>query len=242
MSWGSSRWPSRSAPPRGASPGPQCSDKVTSAPTAAATVSTASTSFGKVLVIASGDYAGCSLYLLTSDQLHSLTGVHFACSDDPNAIQQPCDTFLWPALLTKGAPIAGPGVNPKLLGTVTRDDLPGLPPVQQVTYGGMPLYRFFLDEDPGETSGADLFDPVTSPTGIWYLVEPTPGQSRTRASSLPARDSSDRTLRAGGDRAVGRNGPRLRLPARGNVPGLHVEPRPWTREGPGRDGSRPTLR
>ena len=87
-------------------------------------------------------------------------------SDGFNVLEAPCDTVLWPALLTDGAPIAGPGVNPKLLGTVTRDDLPGLPPVQQVTYGGMPLYRFFLDEDPGETSGADLFDPVTSPTGI----------------------------------------------------------------------------
>src|SRR6516225_9535581 len=102
-----------------------CSDDVTSAPTGPATVSAAwTTSFGKVLVVGSGDYAGCSLYLLTSDQLRALTGVHFACSDDPNAIGQPCDTFLWPALLTKGAPVAGPGVNPKLLGTVTRDDLP----------------------------------------------------------------------------------------------------------------------
>jgi predicted lipoprotein with Yx(FWY)xxD motif len=163
-------------------------------------VSTASTSFGKVLVIGSGDYAGCSLYLLTSDQLHALTGVHFACSDDPNAIQQPCDTFLWPALLTKGAPIAGPGVNPKLLGTVTRDDLPGLPPVQQVTYGGMPLYRFFLDETPGETSGADLFDPVTSPTGIWYLVDPArgnpaPGQAHFQLETAPiARSGPDETV------------------------------------------------
>jgi predicted lipoprotein with Yx(FWY)xxD motif len=184
----------------GASPGPQCSDTLTSAPTGAATVSTASTSFGKVLVIGSGDYAGCSLYLLTSDQLHALTGVHFACSDDPNAIQQPCDTFLWPALLTKGAPIAGPGVNPKLLGTVTRDDLPGLPPVQQVTYGGMPLYRFFLDETPGETSGADLFDPVTSPTGIWYLVDPArgnpaPGQAHFQLETAPiARSGPDETV------------------------------------------------
>jgi predicted lipoprotein with Yx(FWY)xxD motif len=173
---------------------------VTSAPTGAATVSTASTSFGKVLVIGSGDYAGCSLYLLTSDQLRSLTGAHFSCSDDPNAIQQPCDTFLWPALLTKGAPIAGPGVNPKLLGTVTRDDLPGLPPVQQVTYGGMPLYRFFLDEDPGETSGADLFDPVTSPTGIWYLVEPSrgnpaPGQAHFQLETAPiARSGPEETV------------------------------------------------
>lgn len=154
---------------------PSCADQLTSAPTGPATVSTASTAFGNVLVVGSGPYAGCSLYLLTSDQLHSLAGTHFACSDDQNAIGQPCDTFLWPALLTEGAPIAGPGVNPRLLGTVTRNDVPGLGSVQQVTYAGQPLYRFFLDETPGETSGADLFDPVTSPTGIWYLVDPSSG-------------------------------------------------------------------
>jgi predicted lipoprotein with Yx(FWY)xxD motif len=179
---------------------PSCADTLTSAPTGPATVSTASTSFGKVLVVGSGAYTGCSLYLLTSDQLHALTGVHFACSDDPNAIGQPCDTFLWPALLTKGAPIAGAGVKSKLLGTVTRDDLPGLPAVQQVTYKGMPLYRFFLDEDPGETSGANLFDPVTSPTGIWYLVDPAhgspaPGQAQLRLETAPiARSGPDETV------------------------------------------------
>jgi predicted lipoprotein with Yx(FWY)xxD motif len=155
---------------------PSCADQLTSAPTGPATVSTATRAqFGNVLVVGSGDYAGCSLYLLTSDQLHSLTGSHYACSNNFNAIGQACDTFLWPALLTDGAPIAGPGVNPKLLGTVTRTDLPGLPAVQQVTYAGQPLYRFFLDEGVGETDGADLFDPVTSPTGTWYLVDPTRG-------------------------------------------------------------------
>src|ERR1700757_1012872 len=58
---------------------PSCADAGTSAPTGPATVSTASTtSFGKVLVVGSGAYAGCSLYLLTSDQLHTLTGAHYA--------------------------------------------------------------------------------------------------------------------------------------------------------------------
>ena len=125
-----------------------------------------------MLVVGSGDYAGCSLYLLTSDQLNTLAGSNFACGDvrDP---ERGLRHVLWPALLTNGAPIAGPGVDPKLLGTVSRTDLPGLPAVQQVTYAGQPLYRFFLDEDVGETEGANLFDPVTSPTGIWYLVNPS---------------------------------------------------------------------
>ena len=76
-------------------------------------------------------------------------------------------------------PSPGRGVNPTLLGTVTRTDVPFGGPVQQVTYAGLPLYRFFLDEVPGEREGANLFDPVTSPTGIWYLVDPSKG--------LPAR-------------------------------------------------------
>lgn len=153
-----------------------CADPVTTAPTGPATVSTDTKApFGKVLVIGSGEYDDCSLYLLTSDQLHTLTGSHYACTDTQNAIGQPCDTVLWPALLTKGAPIAGPGVKQNLLGTVTRTDLPGLGAVQQVTYAGQPLYRFFLDESSDEIEGANLFDPVTSPAGIWYLVEPSRG-------------------------------------------------------------------
>jgi predicted lipoprotein with Yx(FWY)xxD motif len=167
-----------------------CADAVTSAPAGPATVSAASSPFGKVLVVGSGAYAGCSLYLLTSDQLHALSGADFACSDNANAIGLPCDTVLWPALLTEGAPIAGPGVNPTLLGTVTRTDLPGLPSVQQVTYAGQPLYRFFLDEVPGESEGANLFDPVTSPPGTWYLVDPSrgrpaPGQAQIQLENAP---------------------------------------------------------
>jgi predicted lipoprotein with Yx(FWY)xxD motif len=67
---------------------------------------------------------------------------------------------------------------------VTRTDLPGLSAGQQVTYAGQPLYRFFLDEVPGETEGANLFDPVTSPAGIWYLVDPTRGHPATGQSQL----------------------------------------------------------
>ena len=162
-----------------------CAAPVTSAPSGPAIVSTASTAFGTVLVEGSAGYAGCSLYILTSDELHTLTSgaEPFACSDGQNVLALGCAAVLWPALLTEGAPIAGPGVNPKLLGTVTRTDvLPGVA-VQQVTYAGLPLYRFFLDPAPGATEGANLFDPVTSPAGIWYLVEPSqgrpaPGQAR----------------------------------------------------------------
>ena len=158
-----------------------CAAPVTVAPTGPATVSAAWSAFGRVLVVGSGENSGCSLYVLTSDQLPTLTPagpvrVHrWHC----NFFGTPCDTVLWPALLTDGAPIAGPGVNPRLLGTVTRTEvLPGTS-VQQVTYGGLPLYQFFLDKAPGQTTGANLFDPVTSPPGVWYLVEPSRGRPAT---------------------------------------------------------------
>ena len=163
-----------------------CAAPVTSAPGSPAIVSVASTSYGTVLVEGSAGYAGCSLYVLTSDELRTLTSgaEQFACSNDQNILGAACDSILWPALLTNGAPIAGPGVNPALLGTVTRTDVLSGESVQQVTYAGLPLYRFFLDETPGETEGANLFDPVTSPTGLWYLVEPSRGRPATGRARL----------------------------------------------------------
>jgi predicted lipoprotein with Yx(FWY)xxD motif len=183
--------PQLSSPVSAQGGSPSCATPVTSAPTARAMVSTVSTSFGTVLIVGSGVNAGCSLYVLTSDRLHSLTFglAAFACGDGPDVIGQPCDSVLWPALLTNGAPIAGPGVSRTLLGTVTRTDVLSGASVQQVTYAGLPLYRFFLDETPGQTDGANLFDPVTSPAGTWYLVEPdrgnpAPGALRMRVETV----------------------------------------------------------
>jgi hypothetical protein len=73
------------------------------------------------------------------------------------------------------------GVNPNLIGMVTRSDVPFGDPVQQVTYAGLPLYRFFLDEVPGGSEGANLFDPVTSP--------PASGTSSTRVGGSRPRAS-----------------------------------------------------
>ncbi|HZQ16522.1 MAG TPA: hypothetical protein VFA82_07080 [Gaiellaceae bacterium] len=130
-----------------------------------------------MLVVGSGAYAGCSLYMLTSDQWHALDpGIGYGCGAG-SPLGPSCDAVLWPALLTDGAPIAGVGVNPTLLGTVTRTDvLAGGTPVQQVTYAGQPLYRFVFDDAPGDFQGADLFDNVVDPVGTWYLVEPSRGR------------------------------------------------------------------
>lgn len=145
-------------------PGTTCATPITSAPTAPATVSAATTpDYQRTLVVGTGPNAGCELYLLTSDQPPA-----YACSGV-------CATTIWPALLTKGAPIAGTGVNPTLLGTVTRTDIVANTSVQQVTYAGSPVYQFFLNKAPGETHGANLFDPATTPAGVWYLLSPGRG-------------------------------------------------------------------
>jgi hypothetical protein len=80
--------------------------------------------------------------------------------------------------------VAGPGVNPTLLGTVTRTDVLTGTTVQQVTYAGHPLYRFFLDSVPGNTAGEGLFDPFVSPPGVWHLVSPPRGRPALPAAAL----------------------------------------------------------
>src|SRR5262245_42823768 len=47
----------------------------------------------------------------------------------------------WPPLLTKGKPVAGPGVKPRLLGTTRRRN-----GTLQVTYNHHPLYYYSADK------------------------------------------------------------------------------------------------
>ena len=75
----------------------------------------------------------------------------------------------WPALTTDQPPVAGPGANPWLLGSVYRSDLG----TYQVTYGGHPLYLF----DPGPNSyfGANFYEtvlPLPPWHTAWYLLSP----------------------------------------------------------------------
>ena len=158
-----------------------CATPVTSAPTGPATVSAVKTVYGQALIVGSGATSGCSLYVLDSDSFQAVSGA-FACTNA--GAPPPCDTTVWPALLTAGSPVAGPGVNPTLLGTVARTDVLTGTTVQQVTYAGHPLYRFFLDSVPGDTAGEGLFDPFVSPPGVWHLVSPPRGRPAIPAAAL----------------------------------------------------------
>jgi predicted lipoprotein with Yx(FWY)xxD motif len=110
----------------------------------AATIATADTDMGTVLV----DQEGFTLYLFTND-----TGSSSTCTADGGC------AATWPAITTNGAPVAGDGVDASLLGTTTRDD-----GTTQVTYAGHPIYRYSGDEAAGDTNGQGV-------GGIWFAVD-----------------------------------------------------------------------
>lgn len=137
----------------------------------ATTIGVRTGAFGAMLDIASGKYAGYTVYLITSDQPPhygctttpiKLFGMPIACAGPSN--DQKAE---WPAVTTTGAPIAGPGVNQKLLGTVTRAGIG-----EQVTYAGHPLYIF--ETSPDQITGEGWDEPSIPPwNGLWYLVSPS---------------------------------------------------------------------
>jgi predicted lipoprotein with Yx(FWY)xxD motif len=100
----------------------------------AATVDTADTDLGTVLV----DGDGATLYLFDSDP------------EDGSSCTDAC-AETWP-------PLAGPAeaagdVDAGLLGTIERPD-----GSTQVTYDGRPLYHYAADEGPGDVNGQGVGD------------------------------------------------------------------------------------
>jgi predicted lipoprotein with Yx(FWY)xxD motif len=69
----------------------------------------------------------------------------------------------WPPLLTSGAPLAGPGVEAKLLGTTKRSD-----GSLQVTYSGHPLYYYSAD-----MPGKIMCQHANMHGGLWLIVKPS---------------------------------------------------------------------
>jgi predicted lipoprotein with Yx(FWY)xxD motif len=97
----------------------------------AATVSTAKTKLGRVIVNGSGR----TLYLFEKDK-HGKSACSGACA------------AYWPPLLTHGKPMAAGGAMRALLGTIKRSN-----GSRQVTYAGHPLYTFIEDTKRGQTKG-----------------------------------------------------------------------------------------
>ena len=70
---------------------------------------------------------------------------------------------VWPPLHAAGPPVAGPGVDPARLATTPMHGAP------HVTYAGWPLYYYFRDRVPGDTTGQH----VTDRWGVWHLLSPS---------------------------------------------------------------------
>jgi predicted lipoprotein with Yx(FWY)xxD motif len=85
-----------------------------------------------------------------------------------------CARF-WDPVLTKGRPIAGPGVKANLLGTTTRKD-----GRVQVTYNGHPLY---FDNMTGESNAAGEIgcQHLNINGGIWLIMKPNGQPNRSNA-------------------------------------------------------------
>jgi predicted lipoprotein with Yx(FWY)xxD motif len=68
----------------------------------------------------------------------------------------------WPPLLTKGAPLAGPGIQARLLGTTKRKN-----GALQVTYNRHPLYYYSADE-----VGKIMCQHANMHGGLWLIIKP----------------------------------------------------------------------
>ena len=74
----------------------------------------------------------------------------------------------WPPLLTRRAPLAGPGVQAKLLGTTKRKN-----GMLQVTYNRHPLYYYEADK-----VGKIMCQHANMHGGLWLIIKPN-GQPNT---------------------------------------------------------------
>jgi predicted lipoprotein with Yx(FWY)xxD motif len=170
--------------------------------------------YGSVLVVDGGELAGFPLYEFSGD-----TRDHFGCETtkaegydlNPDArVQLTCTgpekdlvnevaSDDWPALTTKAAPIAGPGVQQGLLGTVERKGIG-----DQVTYAGHPLYLFDPSSAPFRPLGVqyvETVEPLAPWHGYWYLVnasngDPTAGIANITPATL---SNGSRVLAVTGD-------------------------------------------
>lgn len=115
---------------------------------------------GTVLV----DGQGFTLYMFEPDKQSGQSTCYGNCAS------------AWPPLILPDgvtAGVAGPGVNPSLLGVTKRTD-----GTTQVTYDKWPLYLWVTDSEPGQATGQGL----DNNGGLWYVLNPAGQVVKTSAS------------------------------------------------------------
>ena len=119
------------------------SPPATMAPVEAAIKVVTDAKLGKILV---GD-KDMTLYVFNKDE-----------PDKVNCTGKCIDN--WPPLLTQGHPTLGNGVDASMIGTAALANGTTI-----VTYNHRPLYYFFKDKNPGDTTGQGVGD-------VWHVVSP----------------------------------------------------------------------
>ena len=140
--------PYAAAPSAQPSPAPSASPAAVSPAATGTEIQVGSSRLGQILV----DSKGRTVYLFVAD-----SGATSSCNSAA------CVQY-WPPVLTAGAPSAGAGANPALLGTIQRKD-----GTAQVTYAGHPLYYFITDKKAGDVTGQG----INGFGGPWYVVSPS---------------------------------------------------------------------
>ena len=125
-------------------------------PGAAARLSVRSTEYGKALFGPSGKV----VYVFGADR-GSTSRCYGVCAK------------AWPPLLTTAAPLAGHGVEAKLLGTTKRKN-----GTLQVTYNGHPLYYYEADK-----VGKIMCQHANMHGGLWLIIKPN-GQPNTAKGKM----------------------------------------------------------
>ena len=115
------------------------------APAAAVRLSVRSTEYGRTLFGPSGKV----VYVFSADR-GSTSRCYGVCAS------------AWPPLLTTALPLAGSGVEAKLLGTTKRKD-----GALQVTYNGHPLYYYSADK-----VGKVMCQHANMHGGLWLIIKP----------------------------------------------------------------------
>jgi len=115
------------------------------APSGGTGVAVRSSQYGKVLFTSTGR----ALYVFEADK-GKTSHCYGACAKS------------WPPLLTKGAPVAGTGVDHMLLGVTMRKD-----GTDQVTYKGHPLYTYS-----GDAVGKAGCQHINAFGALWLVIEP----------------------------------------------------------------------
>jgi predicted lipoprotein with Yx(FWY)xxD motif len=108
------------------------------------------------------DADGFTMYRFDKDSAHpSKSNCTGACAT------------VWPPEIVTSSNISLSGINPSMVGSVTRPD-----GSKQLTIGGWPIYGYSGDKNPGDVNGQGV-------EGAWYAITPTGGKA-TSALATPA--------------------------------------------------------